>query len=208
VNSQGSIIEVDGVSPSFIFDKFIYQISPKTALSDSLTIISTGNTVSSSYSTWYNHFQFTNGYTESQRLYNLATTSNSFVFLFSSSNPTTINTNTSMVLHTSYYPFKSGSSMTHCDQAIYTGTQDFLMRPEAQPGYTLSSLTSNNTVFPVGPLTRNVLSTMGYSTKSNPSASTAALYQKSNSYSRYESNGKYTLILGILTSSLTLLYLM
>ncbi|KAJ3122266.1 hypothetical protein HK098_002971 [Nowakowskiella sp. JEL0407] len=95
-------------------------------------------------------------------LYDSATTPGSIRFQGTEQSGNTV------VLHTTYDPFRVGSSLSHFDQRIYEKTADFLMRPEAPSGITLRKMiadTSGNqnaTASPIGPKTRFILGSLGY----------------------------------------------
>ncbi|KAI9188679.1 hypothetical protein H9P43_000100 [Blastocladiella emersonii ATCC 22665] len=77
------------------------------------------------------------------------------------------------VLETAFAPFAPGSSLSHVDQALYTGTRNALMRARASRGKTLGEVVDASD--PLGPVVRGVLAALGYTVRSVGGASGAEM---------------------------------
>ncbi|GBB95113.1 hypothetical protein RclHR1_02480012 [Rhizophagus clarus] len=78
-----------------------------------------------------------------------------------------------VILETSFNPFRVASSISHIDNSLYSNTEDFLMRPVIMNGVTLQQEIVNGGNYsggPIGPKLKQILETLGYSTKDNPAS--------------------------------------
>ncbi|RIA84490.1 hypothetical protein C1645_832164 [Glomus cerebriforme] len=76
-----------------------------------------------------------------------------------------------VLLETSFNPFRVASSISHIDNSLYSNTEDFLMRPIIMNGVTLQQEIINGGNYsggPIGPKLKQILATLGYLTKDNP----------------------------------------
>ena len=158
---NGIPTSVNSIFPPLIFDRYVTTHPEGIPLSSLFNSLINGLDQPMSYSSWMKAFQNSTAFTTTQTLYTLATTPNRLRFQF----PGTSGTSPSdyILLHTSYPKFKTGSSLSHCDQTTYSNNPDFLMRPEASPGVILSTLSFGSQNFPIGPSTIKMLSAIGYS---------------------------------------------
>ncbi|CAG8479623.1 11222_t:CDS:2 [Rhizophagus irregularis] len=77
------------------------------------------------------------------------------------------------MFETSFNPFRVASSISHIDNSLYSNTEDFLMRPVIMNGVTLQQEIINGGNYsggPIGPKLKQILETLGYSTKDNPAS--------------------------------------
>jgi hypothetical protein len=58
--------------------------------------------------------------------------------------------------------FIVGSSSSHFDKLVYSGSQDYLMRPTGQAGAGVDSFIPGNKNGPIGKHTLGILRSMGY----------------------------------------------
>jgi hypothetical protein len=59
-------------------------------------------------------------------------------------------------------PYIVGSSSSHLDKFIYSGSQDYIMRPTGQLGAGIDSFIPGNKNGPIGKHTLGILRSMGY----------------------------------------------
>ncbi|KAJ1551244.1 hypothetical protein HK096_002271 [Nowakowskiella sp. JEL0078] len=151
--------------PLYIFDKYLVANNKRMSLSyDKMNSDKLFDFIPSligkSDSDVTSTLKSSNAFSEGYNLYSTSTTTGKILFKGKS---TTNVSNPDIVLHTEYSPFKQGSSLSHLDQSLYASDVDFLMRPEAPNGVTLRSLMNSvNTQAPIGPRTRMILWTIGY----------------------------------------------
>ncbi|CAG8527820.1 1899_t:CDS:2, partial [Dentiscutata erythropus] len=82
-----------------------------------------------------NNFYKSNQYSLAKKMHSLTQTPQSLAFILQESND-------SLILETSFNPFRQGSSISHVDGTTYTNTSDFLMGAQARNGTTITSLAS------------------------------------------------------------------
>ncbi|CAG8656326.1 4934_t:CDS:2, partial [Cetraspora pellucida] len=112
-----------------------------------------------------NNFDKSNQYSLAKNMYSISQTSKSLAFMpRGSTNPSD-----SLILETSFRPFRQGSSISHVDASTYTNTSDFLMRAQAKNGTTINILTRNfSDGSGIGPRLKKTMETMGYASLDNP----------------------------------------
>jgi hypothetical protein len=157
--------EIRGISLPFIFDKFIYEKRTNTRIVDTYLTQFKSLNLNCSYAQWTKSFLQNRAYNEGRRLYKLSMTKNSLVFRFPEDGKS-MNKTGELFVETSYEPFKAGSSLSHFDKQTYANTEEFLMRPEAEPGKSLKQITPKG-LFPIGVKTRKMLRALGYNVVMN-----------------------------------------
>ncbi|CAB4430332.1 unnamed protein product [Rhizophagus irregularis] len=118
-----------------------------------------------------------------KQMFGLAQTPNTIGFLSKEKDNNNNNINNSkekidnskdvVILETSFNPFRVASSISHIDNSLYSNTEDFLMRPVIMNGVTLQQEIINGGNYsggPIGPKLKQILETLGYSTKDNPAS--------------------------------------
>jgi hypothetical protein len=161
---------VKGFIPPVIFDKFIYDSRTNTPLS---TFYDTFQEycVEGDISSWTSQFlRMTNYVKLSNLLYERAVTPGSLYLNLPATNGGSLRG----ILHTGPFEgqFQAGSSITHLDQDIYAGKDDFLLRPVVTHGVTLDAeIQSGKSLF--GPVTVAVFREMGYTLKNETSTNRA-----------------------------------
>ncbi|CAG8455196.1 13398_t:CDS:2, partial [Acaulospora morrowiae] len=149
------------------FDKYMILLSNGTKTS---TITNKINEFfiggSKTLSDFYDDFPHSPQYRIARDMYQRATTAKTLGFLPQN----TSNISQAVILETSFYPYRVGSSISHVDGVTYTNTSDFLMKAFATNGKTLAQIISiggNYTLGPIGPKLKQVMETLGYKTSDN-----------------------------------------
>jgi hypothetical protein len=170
---NGKQIVVGFALPS-IFDKFAYISLNRTvpeSLGDKFQQLSRF-CMQSSISEWAQGFLGSNEVAVAKELFDIATTTQSMFlktkdvpldssFRFNPSAPEQLTLYTAPGKPPALV-FQTGSSLSHCDQAAYTTSAEFLMRPFSTSGVTLAQLKQSNGNAVMGPKTQMVLALMGY----------------------------------------------
>lgn len=105
-----------------------------------------------------------NGQIAAYNLYNAAALADSTVFQIIGKPSQTVGPIDQYVTLSSDGTFIGGTSVVHVDQKIYTGTEEFLMRPYASNGVTLKQLSDmyGGPLKPFGRSTAMLLATLGF----------------------------------------------
>ncbi|RIB15019.1 hypothetical protein C2G38_2039722 [Gigaspora rosea] len=144
------------------FDKYmIFKNGTKTSgVTDELNKFFSGR--SGTEADFDSNFGRSKQFLLARRMYLVSQTSRSLAYMLQESNDT-------LILETSFNPFRQGSSISHVDQSTYIDTSDFLMGAQARNGTTISSLTLATGNFSgIGPKLKKTMETMGYTSLDNP----------------------------------------
>ena len=161
---------------SYIFDRYLVDVMNQTYMHDyAKLILNTAASITNKtnvYVNWITLFNQSDAGRLSRKLFKeIATLPQSLINLYSTTNQKLESMVGELpgkgmgyvVLHTPAI-FTSGSSVSHLDSNVYSGSSDYLMRPFGTTGVGIDGFSPTNRYGPIGSGVLHIMKSMGYAT--------------------------------------------